>query len=344
MTMQFDTRLFTLAKDPEQPGAYQDACCVDTEHHIAAVADGVSSALFSGPWAAILAEAVVADSPNPSNAEEFGVWLERQRARWAASIDTSSLAWHQKAKLPGGAFSTLLYARVCAVDEARTGAFGGYRLAAFALGDSCLFQIRGGELVRSFPLETSGQFEVDPIVLGSVDLGRDHLLQFAILDEMCYPGDELVLCTDAVAEWAVRCYEHGEPPGWSDFWQMSEDDWRSGVAWLRQERQMRIDDSTMLMVRVVDDRVKKHGSDRQPHAEAAEAAGVPGAPIAPEADEPSALGWIEAASKDLKSVSEQVAEQADRASERVIQGLRGLKDRAMKKYRDTFGKKNKPPE
>src|SRR5208283_3873598 len=65
MTMRFDTRLFTLAKDPEQPGAYQDACCIDTEHHIAAIADGVSSALFSGPWAAILAEAVVAESPNP---------------------------------------------------------------------------------------------------------------------------------------------------------------------------------------------------------------------------------------------------------------------------------------
>ena len=30
-------------------------------------------------------------------------------------------------------------------------------------------QIRGGELVRSFPLETSAQFEADPIVLGSVD-------------------------------------------------------------------------------------------------------------------------------------------------------------------------------
>ena len=63
-----------------------------------------------------------------------------------------------------------------------------------------------------------------------------------------------------------------------------------------------------------------------------------------EADESSALAWIQSASKDLKSVSEQVAEQADQASERVIKGLRGLKDRALKKYRETFGKKNEPPE
>ena len=346
MCMRFDTRLFTLAKDPEQPGAYQDACCIDTEHHIAAIADGVSSALFSGPWAAILAEAIVADSPDPKSAEEFAAWLARQRARWAASIDTSSLAWFQKAKLPAGAFSTLLYARVGPADDTRPGAFGGYRLAAFALGDSCLFQVRRGELVRSFPLETSAQFEADPIVLGSVDLGRDHLLEFAFLDEMCYPGDELILCTDAVAEWAARCYEQGEGPVWSDFWQMSEDDWRSGVVWLRQERQMRIDDSTMLMVRVVDERVQTHAADEAPHERAAEVAADPrpGVPAAPEAEDATALDWIHSASKDLKSVSEQVAEQVDHASEQVLKGLRGLKDRALKKYRETFGKKNDPPE
>ena len=226
MNLRFDTRLFTLAKDPEQPGAYQDAAYVDVQRHVAAIADGVSSSLFSGPWAAILAEAVVAESPNPGDPPAFAAWLGRQRERWAASIDTGGLAWFQRAKLPMGAFSTLLYARVSEMADAHAGAFGGYRLTAFALGDSCLFQIRGGELVRSFPLETAAQFEADPIVLGSVDLKRDHLLEFALLDEMCYPGDELILSTDAVAEWAVRGYERGEGPLWSDFWQMSEDDWR----------------------------------------------------------------------------------------------------------------------
>ena len=89
---------------------------------------------------------------------------------------------------------------------------------------------------------------------------------------MCYPGDELILCTDAVAEWAVRCYANGDPPVWSDFWHMSEDDWRSGVVWLRQERQMRIDDSTLLMLRVVDDRVETHAGGEKPHQQPAEAA------------------------------------------------------------------------
>jgi hypothetical protein len=332
MTLRFDSRLLLLAKDPEQPGGYQDASCVDAERHVAAIADGVSSSLFSGPWAAILAEAVVADGPNPRKAEEFAVWLRGQRERWAASIDTSSLAWFQKAKLPQGAFSTLLYARISEAEDNQPGAFGGYRLTAFALGDSCLFHVRGGELVRTFPLENSAQFDADPIVLGSVDLKRDHLLEFAILDEMCYPGDELVLCTDAVAEWALRCYESGEPPGWSDFWQMSEENWQSGVLWLRQERQMRIDDATMLMVRVVGDRVEVDPPSGRPTEHAAEA------------DDGSALGWLHSASKDLKSISEKVGEQmtgqVDHATEKVVKGLRSLKDRAMKKYRDAFGNKD----
>jgi hypothetical protein len=334
MTLRFDTRLFALAKDPEQPESNQDACRIDSEHHVVAIADGVSSALFSGPWAAILTEAAVADNPDPRDPRAFAAWLQRQRKRWEASIDTANLAWFQKAKLPLGAFSTLLYARVCPSDAARPGSFGGYRLQAFALGDSCLFQVRGGELVRSFPLEHSEQFQVDPVVLGSIDLKRDHLLEFAMLDEMCYPGDELVLCTDAVAEWAARSYESGDPPVWSDFWLMSDDDWRSGVAWLRQERQMRIDDATMLMLRVVDEHASAPTGDGRPTTTADEAA---------DSEDDSSLGWLHAASKDLKSVSEQMAEQADETSERVIRGLRSLKDRALQKYRETFKKGKNPP-
>ncbi len=329
VTMRFDTRLLTLAKDPEQSSAYQDASCFDAEHGIATIADGVSSALFSGPWAAILAEAAVADSPNPHDADAFATWLEAQRRRWAASIDTSSLAWFQKAKLPAGAFSTLLYLRAHAVENSHEGSFGGYRLMAYAVGDSCLFQIRGGELVRTFPMQTAEQFEADPIVLGSVDLKRDHLLEFAFLDEMCYPGDQLVLCTDALAEWAVRSYETGDPPSWDDFWQMSDDDWRSGIAWLRQERQMRVDDTTMLLLRVVDERVAvESDSESSPNTSH---------------DDKTEFGWLHSASKEIKSVSSQVAEQADQASERMLQGFMSLKEKALQKYREKFRKKNDPP-
>ena len=263
MSLRFDSRVFTLAKDPEQPSAFQDACCVDCELNVAAIADGVSSALFSGPWAAILAVSAVADLPDPTDAESFTAWLEVQRVHWSASIDTSSLAWHQRAKLPNGAFSTLLVVRVVAPDRTAEGTFGGHRLLAYAVGDSCLLHVRSGELVRTFPLQSAEQFDADPIVLGSVNLRRDHLLKFDFLDEVCYDGDQLILCTDALAEWAVRSYETGEGVNWDDFWPMTDEDWSNGIAWLRQQREMRVDDTTMVMLRIVDKTAEQSADPKQ---------------------------------------------------------------------------------
>ena len=101
---------------------------------------------------------------------------------------------------------------------------------------------------------------------------------------------------------------------------------------------MRIDDATMLMVRLVGQPMDIDHTAHQPHAQS-------GDPQERKvAEEPSSFGWLETASNDLKSISEQVAGQVDHASEQVIKGLLGLKDRAMKKYRETFGKDKAPPE
>ena len=256
MSMRFDARVFALAKDPDQPTGYQDAYCMDAQRGIAAIADGVSSALFSGPWATLLTEAIVADAPDPDDRPSFAAWLDRQRRTWSSRIDISGLAWFQRAKLPAGAFSTLLWLCLLPTDDAEASAYGGSRLLGHAIGDTCLFVVRGGELVHAFPLQSSAEFQVDPIALGSVDLKRDHLLQFATLDVFCYPDDLLVLCTDAMADWAMRGYESGQPPAWEQYWDMPQDDWRDEIAWLRHQRQMRYDDATLVLLRVVDQRVE----------------------------------------------------------------------------------------
>ena len=124
MCTRLDARVFALPKDPDQPSGYQDACAVDAERRVAAIADGVSSSIFSGPWASILSEAAVGDAPDPAEGELFAAWLQTQRRLWAARIDTSSLAWFQRAKLPMGAFSTLLWVRVLEAEHAAAGSFG----------------------------------------------------------------------------------------------------------------------------------------------------------------------------------------------------------------------------
>jgi hypothetical protein len=329
MPARLDARVFTLSKDPDQPSGYQDASAVDARRRIAAIADGVSSSLFSGRWASILTEAAVGDAPDPAEEGLFAAWLATQRKLWAEGVDAASLPWFQRAKLPLGAFSTLLWVRVLDAQPA-AGSFGAYRLLAHAIGDSCLFQVRRGELVRSFPLRTSAELEADPIVLGSVDLKRDQLLQFATLDEVCYPEDLLVLCTDALAQWALRGYESGSLPDWDRAWDMPQEAWRAEIAALRQERQLQDDDTTLVMLRVAEELLEAVPAPEQPTAAAAEPA-------------PAPLEWIRSAAKGVQPVAARVADEMDQTSGRVLRGLKSLKDKALKKYREKFGKKD-PPE
>jgi hypothetical protein len=368
--MLFDWRSFALAKDPENPKEYQDASAMDAERGLTAIADGVSSSLFSGPWASILTQAVVADPPDLGNHEAFARWLQDRRATWAGAIDTSSLAWFQRAKLPTGAFSTLLWLQVLSADHDEPGAFGACRLVGHAIGDSCMFQVRRGELVRTFPIQTSAELQADPIVLGSVDLGRDSMLEFITLNEFCYADDLIILCTDALADWALRRYEAGCPPVWEDYWDTCREDWEAEIIGLRHEGKMRIDDTTLIMLRVVEQSARAiivEDEAKPPPPPRARKGDRPdsrartglhdsmvgggtkmglspsGGTDPPEAEELAEaepadgdpLDWIRTAAKDVRSVSEQMADQIDRASDGVARGFKSLKD----KLRDKFGKR-----
>jgi hypothetical protein len=345
--MPFQSRVFRLPKDVEHPEEYQDAYAVDPEGGVAAVADGVASAIFSRQWAEILAEAALAETPDPNDGEAFAGWLQARRQRWSESIDVTGLAWFQKAKLPLGAFSTLVWVQVAPFDEDREGAFGGYRLKGYAIGDSCLFHVRRGEVVRMFPTLTPEQFEADPVVLGSVDLNRDQLQQFLALDETCYDDDVLVLCSDAVAQWAARQTEAGTPPDWDRYWQLTHAQWEEEVAALRHERQMRYDDATMVLLRVaadgamLDEPEKPRAAvevapahDAELASEAEPAGEVPPAPLsATAADASLEEDWR----LKFREASRNFSEGMGQASSQFLHSLREWRDRAMRKYRERFG-------
>jgi hypothetical protein len=325
--MLFHCRTFALSKDPQHPQEYQDASGVDAARGIAVIADGVSTALFSGPWAAVLAEAVVADPPNLADGAAFARWLHERRAAWAARIDTGGLAWFQRAKLPTGAFSTLLWLYVLPVeeDQQQAGTFGAYRLVGHAISDSCLFHVRRGELVRTFPIQTSAELEADPLVLGSMDLGRDALMQFATLDQFCYPDDLIILCTDALADWALRRYEAGDPPDWDGYWDTCREDWQAEIISLRQDRHMRYDDTTLVMLRVAPQSAQAIlvEDENQPVSASV--------PVAEPVEGEDALDWIRTAAKDVQSVSERMSEHMGQASEKLFRSLKSLRDKFKKK-------------
>jgi hypothetical protein len=338
--MPFHSRIFQLAKDLEHPEENQDAYALDAAGGIAVVADGVASAIFSRQWAQILVEAVLADPPDPNDPPAFATWLARQRTTWSEQIDTDGLAWFQKAKLPLGAFSTLLWVRLLPVDQPQEGAFGACRLLAHAVGDGCLLHVRHGEVLRTFPIQDPAELEADPVVVGSVDLQRDQLVEFRTLDVLCCPDDLLVLCTDAIADWALRTIAAGKPPAWDAYWEMTPPQWQAEVVRWRDRREMRYDDATLMLLRVAAEGEEVGQEEDSPvEAEVVQPQDSPsGRRSQPDPSDEGPAAAEEDWKEKFKSASQQFAEGVELASGRIARGWKKWKEKAARKYR----KRSKP--
>ena len=251
--MRFEAQTFWLAKDADEPEQFQDAFELDAERGVAAIADGVSSAIFSGPWARVLAHEVVAAPPDLEDSAAFQDWLARGRTAWSSQIDVSRLTWYQRPKMVDGAMTTLLWIELLPLQIGEDGLAKNYRLRSFAIGDTCLFHVRDGQTLSQFPLEQSSEFGLNPAVIASIDRKLDHLLAFNAAETDCLPGELLVLCTDAIALWAYERAESGEPVAWEDYWNLDAEAWRDEIFSLRDASRMRFDDSTLVLLRVIEE-------------------------------------------------------------------------------------------
>jgi len=243
-------RIFWLPKDPGDPESYQDACKVDEQRGVAAIADGVSSSLFSGSWAQILVRGVVEEPPDVADRESLPPWLASRRAVWRAPLNPERLAWHQKPKFEHGAHSTLLWVELYPREATTETQPGSFHLLAYSIGDCCLLHIRQDQVLRAFPIEQSAAFEADPAALCSREGDHDRQLAFDTLEDTCQPDDLLVLTSDAIAQWAIRELEARRPVSWEACWDLKTDQWREQVLELRRQQRIRHDDSTVVMLRV----------------------------------------------------------------------------------------------
>lgn len=243
--MIFDSHCFWAAKEIDAPEDYQDAFAVDALNGIAAIADGVASAMFSGMWARILVDAVVREEPSLEDGVAFADWLARQRRQWQQTINPASLSYFQRRKLEQGAYSTLLWLRITPGDQDQC------RWTSVSIGDCCLFHVRAGSVLRSFPLQNSAELDLDPMSIGSIARNRDHLLEFRADEGDCQAGDWFVLATDALAGWFLKRLEAGIHVPWADYAHETPENWLAEVQRRRAPAEgMRHDDTTLVMLRV----------------------------------------------------------------------------------------------
>jgi hypothetical protein len=236
----------------------QDALAGDIERGRFAIADGAAESPYSALWAHLLVEEFVRQSERLPSWES---WLPSLQERWAAAIgrppvtllengwrmeDDGGMPWYLEPGLAQGAFATFLG---LVIED--------HNWYAVAVGDSCLFQVRRDELIRTFPVQRAADFSNAPWLVGSrtspIEVPHKNGLQ-QLGD--CQSGDRLWLMTDALAQWFLLQAESGGKP-WSALemlWHPAGDDnsaQQAFFAWIegqRASRQLRNDDVALLAI------------------------------------------------------------------------------------------------
>jgi hypothetical protein len=222
------------------------ALSVTPETATAAVADGASESSFAGLWARLLAEAFVRDPAAGLDPARWDEWLPPVQAAWSAEIGSKPLPWYAEEKVARGAFAALLGVAVSA---------GRWR--AVAVGDACLFVVRGGggdgrggSVAAAFPVQSSAEFGNTPWLVGSRSRPAEMRSEgrFATASGEARPGDRLWLLSDAAAAWWLAVAESGGRP-WETLAGLADP--AAFAAWVdsvRDSRAMKNDDVTAVCI------------------------------------------------------------------------------------------------
>ena len=259
-------RAFWTQKSGNSETDYEDGWATGID--CLAIADGATESSFARLWAQALTAGFVA-GPNaifPLHTERMEQcrariqeWTQPLQAEWHSRVPWNNLPWFAEDKARAGAFATLLAFKV---NDERGVMNDEYNITSnsslitphssfqmFAIGDSCLFQIRDGQLKLAFPLTHSSQFDSTPLLLSSNPANNKRVWnEIAVEEGVLQAGDILLFATDALARWFLAEVEAGSYP-WHELCGMSgQSEFIAFVTRLRQARAMRNDDVTLVIV------------------------------------------------------------------------------------------------
>ncbi len=245
-------RSFQTVKAGNRPEECEDAYRIRLAQEgpsTLAICDGASESAFARSWARILAEALVTRPIDPDRLDDTALaeWLEPCISQWNGVVPWGRLPWHGVNKTRAGSLATFLGLTI----DWAAGNPDALAWRAIAVGDCCMFVVRGNDLGVAFPLEESSQFNSTPALICSNRANNGAAWScVSHLEGECMPGDVILLASDALASWALREHEAGGKPWETLLLLDSEEQWTEWVRVKRQERQMRNDDTTMVTVKV----------------------------------------------------------------------------------------------
>lgn len=238
-----DHRTYAVPREGGASGDYEDAAAVSGDRWpvCVAVADGATESVFARTWAELLAGGLV--ERGATGAETLRDAVPDWRAEWRAAVRerTEDGPWYVEAKATEGAFAAVLGLSLTAEGEWR----------AVSVGDSCLFHVRDGTLVQSWPFEAPDAFTNRPALVSS---RSDRPVPSPdTASGPWQPQDTFLLATDAVAAWLLGTDQPGDSSASTDPTAAGEWDderFQKVVETARTAGALRNDDATLLVVRV----------------------------------------------------------------------------------------------
>lgn len=210
--MRVSARAFWAAKAGNDSAEYEDSYyprdeIIGDEHALFrfAVADGATETSYSGIWATQLVRSFCRgrlDRIEPSDP------IQHLREGWRRAVSRKPLPWYAEEKVRAGAFAAI--AGLLLEDGKDRETRGPWR--AVALGDSCIFQLRGKKLLARFPIEKSEQFNNSPVLLSSIRPQSEPDPAIQTYASTWREGDTFYLMTDAIACWFLKEWESGSVP------------------------------------------------------------------------------------------------------------------------------------
>jgi len=204
-----------------------------------AVSDGATESSFAREWARLLCDEHIR-SPIRDGHYLVSRVDERLADLWAGGLAQRDLPWHAREKVKWGAAATFL--GLCVLPDGRW--------RAVAVGDTCLFQFRRGQLLTALPITQSSAFTSRPALVISLRGANARLApHVSVREGRCDPGDVMILATDALAAWILAAVERGQnPPRTLARHRILQFEFRRWVARRRNSGDMRDDDVALCWV------------------------------------------------------------------------------------------------
>lgn len=206
-----------------------------------ALSDGATESSFAREWARELVSAFVhRQLPSQEVYVRAATWLLPLQTAWQQWLANQNLSWFAKRKAGEGAFATFVSLEV----------FADLSWKSLAVGDSCLFVVRDRNLLKSFPLQTSHEFNHRPKLIGTnIKAANIYISQ---IHGVAQNGDRFYLATDAIACWIFQQLEANQDP-WLKLDQITTEDlFAAWVTELRDRHQIANDDTTLLCLKIQD--------------------------------------------------------------------------------------------